>query len=221
MFFKIFSWMRKEKKPAWMSKSFDEANRAVNRITDQKLLWEIATNPAATDNVKERATRKIIASLESINDQKVFLDIAKDSEAPLPIRYEVVRRMLTDQKFLEEIANTPSPVDCHAIEKLTDQNLIVHFAKHSSDAKRIAAIKALTSPSIIEDIARNDPEGRVREEAMWKLPVPTSEEIKKDLCGKGIHYFTIPWMRGDSTLTTERHQFFCKYCHASNGKPNR
>lgn len=129
--------------------------------------------------------------------------------------------MLTDQVFLAEIVHISSPVQSHAIRKLSDQNLIQSLARHDHESVRMAAIKVLTDQSIIEDIARNDTDGRVRDEAMWKLPAAIREKIQQELCGKGVHFFTTPWMRGDSTLTPSRHLFYCQYCHVGNGKPKR
>ena len=144
-----------------------------------------------------------------------------DSKAPYSIRWEVVRSMLTDQSHLEEIANIPSTVQCDAIKRLTDQNLLQKFATHESSTVRTAAINAITNQDFIADIARSDPDGYVREEAMRKLPAETRVKIPQELCGKGIHYFAIPWITGHSNMHPDHDKFFCKYCNVSNGKPFR
>jgi hypothetical protein len=208
-------------KPAWMSKNVDKAENAVKKVTDLDLLLHIASNSEVLPSAQAMAEEKVIAEIQKIADQKALFNIAMTKGVPLNIRFKATE-MISDQALLTAIACAYTDISSGAVRKLTDQNLLADIAKDiQAGHLRIDAFKVLSDQSILEEIARNDADAHIRDEAMFRLPSPIMKKIQEELCNKGLHYFTIPWISGDSTITPTHNLFYCKYCHAGNGKKQR
>lgn len=184
---------------------------AIERLTDSKLLAEIATfesdswvRSAAIQNpnLKDHALLAKIASgyyedtlceaaLKNPNliDQTVLADIAKNYSKKWLREAAIINPNLTDQKILTDIAKNHDEdwiVREEAVRKLNDQNLLADIAKNEpQEWLRVAAINNpnLTDLALLSDIAKNSKHSHIRVIAAKKYndQLVLADITKKDI----------------------------------------
>jgi len=148
-------------KPAWKSKDWTKAVKAIEKVTDKNKLARIAVEAPTSD--------ARVAAISKINDQTVLTNIAKNDENEW-VRETAVEK-LTDQIVLAYVAKNEeetSKVRSVAIKKLTDQTVLTDIAKNDKWL-RVEAIRKLTNQTVLANIAKNDKGQRERTEAVEKL----------------------------------------------------
>ena len=109
--------------PAWKSENYEDAKRAVEKITDNKKLEKIAFE-ANDEYICSVATRKI-------TDQNILIKIAKTNK--YSSTRETATKKIADQNVLIKIAETDkdSSIRRVAIETISDTNALSNIAKNS------------------------------------------------------------------------------------------
>lgn len=151
------------------------ARDATNKITDQAILADIATNAGYVD------VRK--SALKKITDQRLLLGImrpVKKTDDDLSARSETIQIMhaafrgITDQELLAEIVlndvrydnfhykNAQSEIRRSAFDKVTDQKLLARIARSApEESTRIKAAERLSDTRTLADIAGGDDDDNV------------------------------------------------------------
>ena len=164
---------------------------AIQKVTDQKVLIDVAKND------EDRFVRE--AAITQLTDQKVIVDIAKNDKT-YSVRKAAIEK-LTDKKSLADIAKNDTTYsvrnsaykkmgkeDCQqalidvvrndknknvrkvAVEKITDQKVLVDIAKNDKAySVHKAAIEKIIDQKVIVDIAKNDTTYSVRKAAIERL----------------------------------------------------
>jgi hypothetical protein len=181
-------------KPKWKHSDREKRERAVEELTDQTLLTEIAkndedarvrtaavNNPNLTDQillaeiVKDSVGSDVReAAVEKLADQSLLAGIAKNDEDARVRRAAVNNPRLSDQTLLAEIARTSAAGDVRqaAVERLTDQTLLCKIAEDDKDGRvRAAAVKNsnLTDQILFARIAKYGRDGDLRKAAVERL----------------------------------------------------
>jgi hypothetical protein len=134
-------------KPAWQSKNKEKALKAVEKITDQNVLADIAKSNTAHEDIR-------IAAVEKITDQNVLADIAK-------IRYNFLYKLrntaaekLTEPKILVDVIKSCNEsVGLLLLEKITDQKLLSIIAENCvNNYVKLEAAKKITDKGFAQEI---------------------------------------------------------------------
>jgi len=159
----------------------------VERVTNQALLADIAQNA-------EHSDVRLIAA-DKLDDkalaQEVYASVAKN-EVGAYLRKEAIER-LTDPNALADVARnaTHGGSRLMAADKLDDkalaQEVYAHVAKNSEDQDmRMAAVKRLTDPETLTDIAQNALYSDVRLEAADRLgDKALAQKVYADVAQRG------------------------------------
>ena len=155
-------------RPAWDSKNWERATKAVKKIKKEAKLARVAK--------EARCSEARVAAVERLTDQDVLAYVAKNDE-DRAVRVAAVEK-LTDQDILAYIAkiNWYSDVGDAAFKKLTDQNVLVDFAMNDEKPWfRKAAVKKLTDlkktdTAILELLISKFPDIDLRLKIFSKLP---------------------------------------------------
>ena len=149
------------------------ALQAVEKITDQKILAEIAKTDE--DNFEDRSIREL--ATEKITDQNILAEIVKTSKCYF-VRKKAVEKIkmavknITDQNILAEIAKTDKNIDVRkaAIDRIYDQNILSKIARTAeySDVRK-AAIERITEQNVVIEIAKTDKNIDVRKAAIDRI----------------------------------------------------
>jgi hypothetical protein len=137
---------------------------AINKINDQLLLTEVATNAAC------RPIR--FAAIEKITDQAALIKIA-ESNADGDERVAAIEN-ITDQSLLLKIVMNESGLCRIALEQLSDQTALAKVAVNARECMiRKDAVWKLTDQAVLAQIAMQDAEHMVRSTAVDKLTSPS------------------------------------------------
>ena len=147
-------------KPKWRHSKTHVRMVALDKMTDQKVIEEIARSD------KERYVRE--KAVNKITNQDILYEIAL-TDTEYKIR-EAAFNKINDQNIFEDIVrqnNSKCNFRKEAVSKLMNQNILTEIAKTDIDRYvRLAAIKNLTEKNVLEDIAGNDKDRFVRLAAM-------------------------------------------------------
>jgi uncharacterized DUF497 family protein len=152
---------------------------AVNKLTDQRLLAEIAKGDSAP------CVR--VAAVNELADQPTIVYIANHDENSY-VRVVAVRK-LTEQTTIAYIAKHDLYADVRAaaVKKLTDQRLHAEIAKEdAAPCARLAAVEMLTDQQMLAEIGRTDEYWEVRWKAISKL---TDQSARIDLVKNDRDFF--------------------------------
>ncbi|HEY1205238.1 MAG: hypothetical protein ABSH46_11105 [Bryobacteraceae bacterium] len=133
----------------WTSAMETACWAAVGKLTDQALLVEIAKN-------RNHTARSEAASNRHLTDEALLAELAtKDEDSS--VRVHAVRNPnLTDQALLAHAAkNDENPwVRSSAVERLTDQVLLVEIAKNGEEGESVrkAAAEKLNDRSLAQEV---------------------------------------------------------------------
>jgi len=149
------------------SKNESNAIKAVDKLTDQTELARVAR-----DSWSEKVRMKAV---EKLTDRDTLLNIAKKDKVAT-IR-EIAINVLIEQEVInqEELVLFVEDFDywetCeYAINKLTDQELLINIAKTDSDySMRELAIKRITDNEALLEIAKTDSDYSMRELAINEI----------------------------------------------------
>lgn len=136
---------------------------AVDKITNQKILYRLSLNRENT-SAACRAVRKL-------TDQAQFTEIAVDAQLDQDLR-RIAISYLSDQNLIEQIArNEPNDrIRGTALECLSDPSLQAQLAANDSSREiRRWAATTLNDQGMLIYLARNDPEGDVRQIAISRI----------------------------------------------------
>lgn len=178
-------------RPKWKNSKVKVRLKAVKNLTDQDLLFNIATNDEAS-NVR-------VAAIERIADQNSLAEIAKHvdwtleyiKEHPGDYYQDFVRigienrkqrdhdmrmaavKKISEQKLLDEIyRKIPySDVQKVVVEKSTNQALLYHIAYNDDNdsSVRLAAVEKMTDQKYLTEIAKHNENPDLREIAARKV----------------------------------------------------
>jgi hypothetical protein len=152
-------------------KACRDCTAAVNRLTDQALLAQIARMVGPWE-VRQ-------AALYRLTDQALLTQVARTDENPRARSIAV--RKLTDQALLANLAKTDKEprVRAAAVGKLADNALLAEIAKAEQDSSvRSIAVAKLTDQALLADLAKTDRDSDVRSIAVRKL---TDQTLLADL----------------------------------------
>ena len=174
-------------RPKWKNSNSWVRQAAVEKLTDQAVLAEIAGTDGDND-VRKAAVAKLtdqaalaevakniwrpdvqMAAVAKLTDQVVLAEIAKTCSNN-DIRQAALGK-LTDQALLAEVARNGirAEVQMAAVAKLTDQAVIAKVAKTCSKYAREAAVEKLIDQAVLAEIATKDSDWNVRYAAVRKL----------------------------------------------------
>jgi hypothetical protein len=174
-------------RPKWKNSNSWVRQAAVEKLTDQAVLAEIAGTDGDND-VRKAAVAKLtdqaalaevakniwrpdvqMAAVAKLTDQVVLAEIAKTCSNN-DIRQAALGK-LTDQALLAEVAKNGirAEVQMAAVAKLTDQAVIAKVAKTCSKYAREAAVEKLIDQAVLAEIATKDSDWNVRYAAVRKL----------------------------------------------------
>ncbi|MGB8952048.1 MAG: carboxypeptidase regulatory-like domain-containing protein [Candidatus Aminicenantales bacterium] len=157
---------------------------AIEQLTDQAVLTEIATNKVTDGRAlisQEDEVRLAAIRNSFLSDEKVLFDIAWNDNS-----YDVHRaaaERITDPDMLVFMARNheDSYVSTTAITKITDQTVLADLAKnHKNFFVYRAAAGKITDPNVLADIAKNAKEFIIREEAVDN-PILTDQSVLIDI----------------------------------------
>jgi len=180
-------------KPAWQSKNYAKAEKAVKKLTNQEILADIAKHNSS-DILRATA-------VGNLNSQSILSEIAK-SETNSHVCRALIEK-LTDQEALAYIAhnNCDKQVRIKAVDKLTDQKMLADVAKNSTEYRfrevSIEAVKKLTDQRILADVATNGKEYDTRIIAIKKLTDPNvlayiaKNDVNINLCKAAVCKLTV------------------------------
>jgi len=123
---------------------------AVEKLSDQKILADIAKYDEA------RTVR--LSAIEKLTDQIILAYIAKNDKEEFVRQSAIQNPNLTDQKLLADIAENDKDggVRGAALEKLSDQKILMYFVQDKENPDRWWAIKKLTDQTMLAKIALED-----------------------------------------------------------------
>lgn len=151
------------------STNYEARIRAVNKITDQNILYKVALLDI-NDDVRLVAFNKI-TDQNMIN--KIIFDIDKlDDDRKEPKIILAAVNKITDQNVLYKIAllNIYYKIKIEAFNKITDQNLINTMVFNSHDPILLSEVlKKITDQDILYKVALEDGLSDIGIEAMYKL----------------------------------------------------
>jgi hypothetical protein len=131
------------------STNYEARKRAVNKITDQNILYKVA--------IEDLNFEVKIAAFNRITDPNLISKIAIESKEPI-LRLEAVNK-ITDQRILYEVAleDMSYEVKIAALNWITDPNLINRLAFESKDPNiRLEAVNKITDQNILYKAALED-----------------------------------------------------------------
>jgi hypothetical protein len=150
-------------KPKWKHSDPNVRREAIEKVTEQKILYKIVFNDENAD------VRK--AAFEKITDQDVLSAIARNDENA-DVRKAAIEKV-TDQDVLSEIAKYDENEDVRkaAFEKVTNKKpLYKIIAQYNKNADvRKAAVKKVTNKKVLSEIAKYDENVDVRKAAIEKV----------------------------------------------------
>jgi hypothetical protein len=204
-------------RPAWDSKDWYRAVKAVKKIKDEAKLERIAKEARCWDARQ--------AAVERLTGQSLLVDIAWNDEDS-DVCAAAVKR-LADQSILADIARNHKNwfVRRTATGRLTDQNLLAVIARNDEDNYvRMIAVERVTDQSLLADVARNDKEDiRVRIAASHRL---VTYDLEEDLLTYIIHMLGGVLKNTDNRLEKEEAReallsFYRRYRKEKQGKEIR
>lgn len=153
---------------------------AVEKLTDQKALYEIAEATGSSENTGDRDVCR--AARARISDQNLLERLALNPKLSTP---DIVGK-LTDQSLLERFAseedwhelypgagvmqNRNSAIQCAAIRNLKSQDVLKKLFSESADhLVRLAAAERISDESFLQEAAYQDKDPQVRLSAAKKL----------------------------------------------------
>jgi hypothetical protein len=149
-------------RPKWKHSNFKVRCAAIEQISDQTMLINIARNDK-DENVRKAAVNKI-------NDQAVLAEITR-SDTPF-VGHAAFER-IHNQVILNEIAvnaKIKGYVREWAIETINDQTLLSRIAATDSDSSiRCMAVSKIEEEVVLLEIVKSDTDEKVREEAIKKV----------------------------------------------------
>ena len=148
--------------------------KAVDRLTDQTLLYRIATEDTYT-LIREKA-------VDRLTDQTLLCRIAITDEDE-SVRISATAN-LTDQMLLMKVAieNKESTVRTAAVANITDQALLIKFATEDTDSNvRAAAVANITDQALLTKFATEDRASVVRAAAVRNI---TDQELLTKMINK-------------------------------------
>lgn len=153
-------------RPKWRHSNPRIRLAAVEEVTDQKLLFRIATTGMDYDVWR--------AALQKLTDPVLLAEMAMARTGPTHIKREGAVQKLTDQKVLELIAKSDPDerVRLAAVGKITDQAALGDIALIEMPLKedvRVAAIEKLTDQTLLGRLATADDKREVRRAAARRL----------------------------------------------------
>lgn len=216
--------------PKWKNSDWRIRKDAVEVITDQKTLSEVALTDENAE-VRKLAVRKV-------NDQLTLTDIAKRDKNET-VRLEALSKIYDEHCLLEFTGSVYPKSRAEAVRKINNKTVLAEVAMKDPDAeirylaairsgdqkilgiiakfdpdpwKRIAAVEKITNPLLLEDIQISDTRGDVRKRAMITLI-----KLRVDSC---MHVFSewescpccidAPFCNCDQTVIREIRK--CKIC---------
>lgn len=138
---------------------------AIEKLTDQRVLKEIAENEKGYTMQREAAVKKI-------TDQGFLEDLAKNSKNPDVC--EAAINQITDQSFLISIAKNHFyyPIRKTAVEKITNQSILADIAQNDKSFDvREAAVKKITEQKLLMDIAEFNDDDLIQLIALDQLKI--------------------------------------------------
>jgi len=184
-------------KPKWRHSKSDVRKTAVNKLTDQSILADIAKNDTDSD-VRKTAVNKL-------TDQSILADIAKN-DTDSDVRKTAVYQ-LTDQSILADIAKNASDSDVRktAVYQLTDQSILADIAKNASDSdvRKTALRMCITMDSILSPVFYWSGNNFVGGNRIW------IDKIQKD------HNSAISWFNAQNFVplpTSMGEEVVANYC---------
>lgn len=156
---------------------------AVEKLTDQKALFEIATNEVSLSDTEEGASKLTvcITAAGALTDEILAASVAKNkflnSEIRITALDNVKTPALLDEIFKNfyNISENAEEALVSLIEDMTDQGALAEAAASlSNETARLAAVEKITDQKILASIAENDLAPDVREAAFEKL---TDQEL--------------------------------------------
>lgn len=136
---------------------------AVENITAQSILVDIAKNNSNSSDVR-------IAAIKKITDQSILVDIAKNDKKT-GVRVAAIKK-LTNQNILTEIVSNDRDwsIRAAAAEKITDQNILTGIVKNEK-VWRVAlpAVRKITNQKFLIDIVKSSKHKEIQIIALNKL----------------------------------------------------
>ena len=160
--------------------------KAMEYLTDQVALADIAQSDTQVDNIRAAAIRRLV-------NQETLADIAKNKcdrlgcAAFCNALKEIICKKLIEQKLLTDVAQKAKEyfVRLEAVKKLTDAQALTDIAQTDIDSNvRRAAVEKLTNMKVLVDIAKTDSDDSVREMAIEKL---TDQKVLAEIAKKDTY----------------------------------
>ncbi|MCL2528203.1 MAG: hypothetical protein FWE42_07255 [Defluviitaleaceae bacterium] len=180
-------------KPAWQSKNLKKAINAIEQLSDQDLLSEIARDCVYTDKKNVMHQDRIpmaypvrLAAFKKLTDHEKLMSVATYTSYDGDIE-EMAIKKLTKQDDLRLVALYSNRLRNRllAIEKLTDQKALADIAQMSTNSAvyverfrrfgedfnkcRIAAIMKLSDKTILTHIEKSENDAIIRKAAQERL----------------------------------------------------
>lgn len=152
----------------------------IPEISDQNILTEYATRRNCDRKCQQEAAFKL-------TDQKKIVYVAKNASWGLVRQTAMLH--ITDQKVLAELAIYHRGEDgCYALNKLTDQELIMTVANKASVEVRKEAIRTLSieNQKYFIDLAKNDNNYEVRATAINRVK---DQRIRAEVVKNDNHFY--------------------------------
>jgi len=149
-------------RPKWKNSDQEVRKAAIEQLTDQAILAEIAK----TD--KECAVCQV--AVKRLTDQALLAEIVKTNKKS-EVREAAVEK-ISDQALLAEIARTDRDmyVCVKALQRMTDQALIIEIAKkYRAEELQEKVVSLVSDKSLLSSIALGSMSGRARLAAADKL----------------------------------------------------
>lgn len=135
-------------KPKYKSSNVEVRKKAVNKLTDSKILSEIAL----TD--EEDEIRRIAIENPNLNDDNLFMKIIENNEDWHIL--DSALQKISDEKLLADLAKNNSDwrIRRDAVKKIEDETIITDIAKNPSEyyPVRLVAIEKISDQSVLTDI---------------------------------------------------------------------
>ena len=166
-------------KPAWQSKNQQKALAAIEQMTNQGELAQIASgfsaewakNPSQADSALQQTDLAVrLAALNKLTDEAVVTGIATNTSALLLVSLAAVDRLTSHQNLVHVAMNASKDVQQRAIARITDPAAFAYIAaNHQLKDVRVEATSRLTDRPALVSLAFNDFANEVRKAAAIRL----------------------------------------------------
>lgn len=156
-------------RPKWRHSNPKVRKAAIKKLTDQKLLLNVAIN----DNVN--VVREV--AVQKLKHQEVLADIAKN-DTDIMVRCSAIKNINAPEE-LEDFVNKNEHdfIRLTAIKKINNQNLLYAIAKNDTELLiQVRAVYNLTNMELLNDIANNSTKWNVRIASIKKMKSIESNE---------------------------------------------